>query len=102
MLPDTKTHIINTTKTKTLPEIRSAASKYFDADIDGFDVVMEAAGIPATFDMCQSLVGKGGTIANIGVHATPVTLKIDELWPRGTSECFPSASHEVCMHAIFC
>lgn len=86
MLPGSNTHTINTSKIKGIPEIRKAASSYFDADIDGFDVVMEAVGIPATFDMCQNLVGKGGTIANIGVHSTPVSLNIDRLWPRGTSE----------------
>lgn len=86
MLPGPDTHVINTSVTKTVPEIRKAAAEYFDAEIDGFDVVMEAVGIPATFDMCQGLVGKGGTIANIGVHSTPVSLNIDQLWPRGTSE----------------
>lgn len=87
MLPGPNTHTINTSKVKGNPDIRQAASEHFDAEIDGFDVVMEAVGIPATFDMCQNLVGKGGTIANIGVHSTPVSLNIDRLWPRGTSEC---------------
>jgi alcohol dehydrogenase len=86
MLPGPSTYTINTSLIKGIPEIRKAASEIFDAEIDGFDVVMEAVGIPATFDMCQALVGKGGTIANIGVHSTPVSLNIDHLWPRGTSE----------------
>jgi alcohol dehydrogenase len=86
MLPGASTHTINTSSTDSIPEIRAAASEIFDDEIDGFDVVMEAVGIPATFDMCQALVGKGGTIANIGVHSTPVKLEIDRLWPRGTSE----------------
>jgi alcohol dehydrogenase len=86
MLPGPSTHTINTSLTDSIPEIRAAASEIFDAEIDGFDVVMEAVGIPATFDMCQALVGKGGTIANIGVHSTPVSLEIDRLWPRGSSE----------------
>jgi alcohol dehydrogenase len=86
MLPGPSTYTINTSSTKEIPNIRAAASEIFDSEIDGFDVVMEAVGIPATFDMCQALVGKGGMIANIGVHSTPVSLNIDRLWPRGTSE----------------
>lgn len=89
MLPGPNTHIINTSKIRTtgnpIIAIRALASACFDPETDGFDVVMEAVGIPATFDMCQALVGKGGTIANIGVHSAPVELKIDRLWPRGTS-----------------
>jgi alcohol dehydrogenase len=90
MLPGPNTHTINTSKIRTtgnpIIATRAVASAYFDAETDGFDVVMEAVGIPATFDMCQALVGKGGTIANIGVHSAPVELKIDRLWPRGTSK----------------
>lgn len=91
MIPGPNTHTINTSSTgNDISAIRAAASAYFDAEVDGFDVVMEAVGIPATFDMCQALVGKGGTIANIGVHSALVELKIDRLWPRGTSESFLS------------
>jgi hypothetical protein len=91
MLPGPTTYTINTSTTgNDIPAVRTAASAYFDAETDGFDVVMEAVGIPATFDMCQALVGKGGTIANIGVHSAPVDLKIDRLWPRGTSESMMS------------
>lgn len=86
MLPGPNTHTINTGSVKAAADIRKAASEHFDPEIDGFDVVMEAVGMPATFDMCQGLVGKGGTIANIGVHSAPVPLNIDQLWPRGTSE----------------
>lgn len=86
MLPGASTHTINTSGVKGSDAIRDLAKGLFDAQIDGFDVVMEAVGIPATFDVCQNLVGKGGTIANIGVHSTKVDLAIDRLWPRGTSE----------------
>ncbi|KAJ7795810.1 hypothetical protein B0H14DRAFT_3552964 [Mycena olivaceomarginata] len=34
----------------------------------GADTVIEAAGVPGTFDLCQELVAVGGTIANLGVH----------------------------------
>ncbi|GGB38368.1 alcohol dehydrogenase [Oceanisphaera marina] len=47
---------------------------------DGIDVVMEAVGIAATFDICQNVVRPGGHIANIGVHGTSVDLQLQELW----------------------
>ena len=60
-------------------------SKGFFADKDGFDVVIEAVGVPDTFLMCQELVGIGGNIANVGVHGTKVDLHIEKLWARSTS-----------------
>lgn len=47
---------------------------------DGVDVVMEAVGIAATFDICQSVVRPGGHIANIGVHGGSVDLQLQDLW----------------------
>lgn len=75
------THTFNT---KDNSDVRSLAKEHF-GEADGFDVVMEAVGIPETFDMCQQLVGLGGHIANIGVHGKPVNLQIDRLWPRSTT-----------------
>lgn len=46
----------------------------------GVDVVIEAVGIPATFDICQSIVAPGGHLANVGVHGRPVELHIERLW----------------------
>jgi alcohol dehydrogenase len=46
----------------------------------GVDVAIEAVGIPATFDICQSIVAPGGRIANIGVHGKPVQLHMEKLW----------------------
>ena len=46
----------------------------------GVDVAIEAVGIPATFDICQSIVAPGGRIANIGVHGKPVQLQLERLW----------------------
>ena len=46
----------------------------------GVDVAIEAVGIPATFDICQSIVAPGGRIANIGVHGKPVQLHLERLW----------------------
>jgi alcohol dehydrogenase len=46
----------------------------------GVDVVMEAVGIPATFDICQAIVAPGGHIASIGVFGTSVELHMENLW----------------------
>jgi len=46
----------------------------------GVDVSIEAVGLPATFAICESIVGAGGTIANIGVHGTKVELHLERLW----------------------
>jgi alcohol dehydrogenase len=48
----------------------------------GADTVIEAVGIPATFELCEEIVAPGGTIANIGVHGTPVALHLERLWDR--------------------
>ncbi|WML55829.1 zinc-dependent alcohol dehydrogenase family protein [Neobacillus sp. PS3-12] len=46
----------------------------------GVDVAIEAVGIPATFDICQSIIKPGGHIANVGVHGKSVELHIEKLW----------------------
>ncbi len=46
----------------------------------GVDVAIEAVGVPATFDVCRTIVAAGGRIANVGVHGKPVELHIEELW----------------------
>ena len=48
----------------------------------GVDTVIEAVGIPATFELCQRIVAPGGTIANVGVHGTKVDLHLESLWDR--------------------
>ena len=48
----------------------------------GVDVAIEAVGVSATFDICQSILAPGGHLANVGVHGKPVLLRIDELWSR--------------------
>ena len=48
----------------------------------GVDAAIEAVGVPATFELCQQLVGPGGVIANVGVHGTKVDLHLEELWSR--------------------
>ena len=46
----------------------------------GADVVIEAVGVPETFELCTQLVRPGGHVANIGVHGKPATLALDKLW----------------------
>jgi len=48
----------------------------------GADVVMEAVGIPESFEVCMRLVRPGGHVANIGVHGRPATLHLESLWIR--------------------
>jgi alcohol dehydrogenase len=48
----------------------------------GADTVIEAVGIPATFELCEEIVAPGGTIANIGVHGTQAALHLERLWDR--------------------
>ncbi|MBW4034861.1 MAG: zinc-dependent alcohol dehydrogenase family protein [Proteobacteria bacterium] len=51
----------------------------------GVDTAIEAVGIPATFELCESLVAPGGVIANIGVHGTKVDLHLEHLWDRNVT-----------------
>lgn len=46
----------------------------------GADTVMEAVGVPETFELCTELVRPGGHVANIGVHGQPATLHLETLW----------------------
>ncbi len=51
----------------------------------GVDAAIEAVGVPATFLICQDIVGAGGTIANVGVHGTKVDLHLERLWSQNIS-----------------
>ncbi|MFP3901332.1 MAG: zinc-dependent alcohol dehydrogenase family protein [Acidimicrobiia bacterium] len=48
----------------------------------GADVAIEAVGVPDTFELCTRLIRPGGRVANIGVHGTPATLHLEDLWIR--------------------
>jgi len=48
----------------------------------GADVVIEAVGVPETFELCTELVRPGGHVANIGVHGRAATLHLESLWIR--------------------
>ena len=51
----------------------------------GVDVAIEAVGVPATFDICQSILAAGGRLANVGVHGKPVELHLEKLWDRNVA-----------------
>ncbi|MFJ9011302.1 zinc-dependent alcohol dehydrogenase family protein [Streptomyces canus] len=46
----------------------------------GADVVIEAVGVPDSFELCTRMVRPGGHVANIGVHGAPATLHLEDLW----------------------
>ena len=48
----------------------------------GADVVIEAVGVPATFELCTELVRPGGRVANVGVHGHSAELHLEKLWAR--------------------
>ncbi|AXY74035.1 alcohol dehydrogenase [Paraflavitalea soli] len=68
------TAIINNSKQNAIEAVKQLTNNI------GVDTAIEAVGIPATFELCQSLVGPGGTIANIGVHGKSVELHLETLW----------------------
>jgi alcohol dehydrogenase len=68
------TQIINNSKENAIERVKLLTNN------KGVDTVIEAVGIPATFELCESLVGPGGTIANIGVHGKSVELHLEKLW----------------------
>jgi alcohol dehydrogenase len=51
----------------------------------GVDVAIEAVGIPATFDICQSILAPGGRLANVGVHGKPALLHLEKLWAHNVT-----------------
>jgi len=51
----------------------------------GADVVIEAVGVPATFELCELIVAPGGHIANIGVHGKSVSLHLEKLWSHNVT-----------------
>ena len=46
---------------------------------------IEAVGVPATFELATTLIRPGGHVANIGVHGTPATLHLEDLWIRNVT-----------------
>ncbi|MFF7266305.1 zinc-dependent alcohol dehydrogenase family protein [Streptomyces sp. NPDC008159] len=46
----------------------------------GADVVIEAVGLPESFEACTRMVRPGGHVANVGVHGKPAVLHLEDLW----------------------
>jgi alcohol dehydrogenase len=51
----------------------------------GVDTVIEAVGIPAAFELAESIAAPGGTLASIGTHAASVDLHLETLWNRNVT-----------------
>jgi alcohol dehydrogenase len=73
-------HTVNPTAVDAAEAVRTLTNR------EGCDTVIEAVGVPATFELCQELVAPGGTIANVGVHGAKVDLHLEKLWDRNISQ----------------
>jgi len=72
-------HVVNSKHANAIEEILAITEGR------GADTVIEAVGIPATFELCQELVAPGGVIANIGVHGKKADLHLERLWSQNIS-----------------
>ena len=70
------THVVNSAHEDPVAAVRTITGGL------GADTVIEAVGVPATFELCQELVAAGGVIANVGVHGCKVDLHLETLWAR--------------------
>ena len=70
------TRTINSTDGKAAAKVKALTGGH------GVDTAIEAVGVPATFLLCQHIVGSGGVIANIGVHGQKVDLLLEFLWAQ--------------------
>lgn len=70
------TNLINSTDGKAVERIMAMTGGR------GVDVAIEAVGLPATFGICQGIIGVGGHIANVGVHGKSVPLHLEKLWSQ--------------------
>lgn len=68
------------TRTINSADGKAAGTVVALTDGRGVDTAIEAVGVPATFLLCEQIVGPGGVIANIGVHGKPVELHLETLW----------------------
>ena len=70
------THTFNSSERDTVARVMALTEGR------GVDTAIEAVGIPATFLLCQDIVGPGGIVANIGVHGKVVELHLERLWAK--------------------
>jgi alcohol dehydrogenase len=54
-------------------------------DGKGCDTVIEAVGLPVTFELSQRLLAPGGVLANVGVHGGKAELFLQDLWAKNIS-----------------
>jgi len=73
------TQLINSSKENAVEKVMKLTKDM------GVDVAIEAVGVPETFELCESIVGAGGHIANIGVHGKSVSLHLETLWSRNVT-----------------
>ena len=85
---------INSTDGKAVETVMKMTGKR------GVDTAIEAAGIPATFELCEEIVAPGGIIANIGVHGTRVAVHVERLWDRNISITIPMLFKTIGSHKI--
>lgn len=72
-------HVVNSGETDIIAIVKALTGGR------GADTVIEAVGVPATFELCQDLVAPGGVIANIGVHGVKADLHLERLWSHNIS-----------------
>ena len=70
------TQIINSNNENALDKVMKYTQN------KGVDVAIEAVGVPATFELCESIIAAGGHIANVGVHGKSVNLHLETLWSK--------------------
>jgi alcohol dehydrogenase len=70
------THTINNVKEIAVEKVMALTANI------GADAVIEAVGIPETFELCQLLIAPGGRIANVGVHGKSASLHLELLWGK--------------------
>ncbi|MFH9861170.1 zinc-dependent alcohol dehydrogenase family protein [Streptomyces sp. NPDC017202] len=72
---------------ETVADAREAPEQLVADLTDGLgaDVVIEAVGVPETFEMCARMVRPGGRVANVGVHGKPATLHLEDLWIKNVT-----------------
>jgi alcohol dehydrogenase len=73
------TQLINSGSENAVEKVMKLTNK------KGVDTAIEAVGLPATFELCEAIIGPGGHIANIGVHGKSVVLHLESLWSRNIS-----------------
>ena len=71
--------VINSTREDPIAIIKALTNDL------GADVAIEAVGVPASFELCTTLIRPGGHVANIGVHGTPVVLHLETLWTHNVT-----------------